>query len=159
VTLVVFLHLLGAAIWVGGLVFLGLAAGVARTAIPEAERIEFFRTLGRRFALLAAGAALLLAITGVALVDDRFGGIGDLGQPGGGLVVAKTAIFAAVVALAGLHFLWLGPRTGRLRRRALAGDAGAGAELRRARPAGAAVQVAMLAGTLAVLYLAADLVS
>lgn len=156
----VFLHLLGAAVWVGGLVFLGIAAGVARATIPERERIEFFRLMGRRFLAVAGVAALLLAITGAILVDDRFGGFGDLDTgSGGGLVIAKTIVFAAVVALAIFHSFVLGPRMRRLRAQALDGGAEAQRALRRAGAAGGVVQVAMLAGTLAVLALAADLVS
>ena len=40
------IHLIAAAVWVGGLVILGVAAGVARATIPERERIEFFRRPG-----------------------------------------------------------------------------------------------------------------
>ena len=49
-------HLIAAAIWAGGLVFLGIAAGAARRTIPDAERVAFFRTLGRRFAILAGAS-------------------------------------------------------------------------------------------------------
>ena len=57
-------HLIAAAVWAGGLVFLAVAAGVARATIPEGERVEFFRRLGRRFLVVSLAAAALLAATG-----------------------------------------------------------------------------------------------
>jgi putative copper export protein len=158
-TLLVFGHLLGASIWVGGLVFLGVAAGVARRTIPDAERVEFFRLIGRRFLIVSGAAALLLAGTGIGLVNDRFGGFDQLGDTyKGGDVIAKTVIFAGVVVLALVHSFVLGPRLRRLREGALSGRADEAA-LRRAAVAGGLTQLAMLAGTVVVLYLAADLVT
>ncbi len=158
-TLLVFGHLLGAAVWVGGLVFLGVAAGVARRTIPDAERVEFFRLIGRRFLVLSGVAAALLLGTGIGLVDDRFGGFDDLGSGyKGGDVIAKTIIFAAVLTLAVVHAFVLGPRMRRLREAALAGRPDEAA-LRRAAIVGGIAQLAMLVATLVILYLAADLVS
>jgi copper resistance protein D len=159
VTLLVFGHVIGAAVWTGGLVFLGVAARVARATIPDAERPEFFRVLGRRFLVLSAVAAGLLATTGVGLVNRRFGGFGDLnGATGGGDVIAKTAIFAAVVVMAAVHSFVLGPRMRRLR---IAAEKGTGDEsaLRRAAAVSGLIQAGMLLATLVILYLAADLVT
>ena len=157
---VIFLHLLAAAVWTGGLVFLGIAAGVARATIPERERIEFFRRLGRRFGVVAIVSTVVFAFTGLDLVNDRFGGLGDLsGAPDGDLVIAKTVVFACVIALAAIHSLVLGPRIGRRRRRALEGDAAAMLDVRRLSSISGVTSALMLAGTLAVLVLAADLVS
>ena len=43
------LHLIGAAVWVGGMVMLALAVGAARRTVAESERMALFRALGRRF--------------------------------------------------------------------------------------------------------------
>ncbi len=158
-TLLVFGHLLGAAVWVGGLVFLGVAAGVARRTIPDAERVEFFRLIGRRFLVLSGVAAALLLGTGIGLVHDRFGGFGNLGSADkGGDVIAKTVIFVAVVILALVHSFVLGPRMRRLRQAALDGSPDEAA-LRRAAMIGGLMQATILVATLVILYLAADLVA
>jgi uncharacterized membrane protein len=65
------LHLIAATVWAGGLVVLGIAAGVARRTVPEREGVGFFRALGRRFAILAMAATALLAATGADLASDE----------------------------------------------------------------------------------------
>ena len=60
-TLVRSLHLIGAAVWAGGMVMLALAVGAARRTVAESERVALFRALGRRF-LVAGGIAMLVLI-------------------------------------------------------------------------------------------------
>jgi copper resistance protein D len=154
----VFLHILGAAIWTGGLIFVGLAAGVSRRTLPEAVRIEFFRSLGFGFLVLAGVAAALLALSGNVLVDD-FGGWEAVDDTDwGALIIWKTVIFAIVLALALVHSLVLGPRIRRLREAGLAGS-GDPAALRRVVALSTVSQVLMLVGTLVILALAADLIT
>jgi putative copper export protein len=52
------LHLIGAAVWVGGMVMLALAVGAARRTVAEDERVALFRALGRRFAVAGGIAGL-----------------------------------------------------------------------------------------------------
>ena len=156
--LMVFLHILGAAIWTGGLIFVALVAVVSRRTVPEDARVQLFRALGFGFLVLAGIAAALLALSGNVLIED-WGGWESAGDsPSGELILWKTAIFAGVIALALLHSLVLGPR---IRREREAGRAGGGDEraLRRAVALSTGSQVLMLAGTLAILALAADLIS
>ena len=154
----VFLHILGAAIWTGGLIFVGLVAGISRRTLPEAARIEFFRSLGFGFLVLAGVAAALLALSGNVLVDD-FGGWDAVGDSDwGALIIWKTVVFAVVLALAVVHSLVLGPRIRRLREAGLAGS-GDERALRRVVALSTATQVLMLVGTLVILALAADLVT
>ena len=156
------LHLIAAAVWAGGLVFLGVAAGVARATIPERERIEFFRRLGRRFLVVALAAAVLLAATGVDMAVDRLASWSALTDTESGrLILAKTILFATALLLATAHGLVLGPRIRRLREALLAspGDRALEARLRRTSAASGIVQVVILAETLAILVLAADLIA
>lgn len=156
------IHLIAAAVWAGGLVFLGVAAGVARRTIPDAERIEFFRVLGRRFAILAAGAALLLAATGADMASDRLASWSALVDTSyGRLLFAKIILFALVVVEAALHSLVLGPRIGRLREALLSAptDRDLALRLRRTAVLSGIVSALMLLQTIAILVLAADLVA
>ncbi|HEY7152086.1 MAG TPA: CopD family protein [Solirubrobacterales bacterium] len=156
------IHLIAAAVWAGGLVFLGVAAGVARRTIPDAERIEFFRVLGRRFAILAAGAALLLAATGADMASDRLASWSALVDTSyGRLLLAKIILFALVVVEAALHSLVLGPRIGRLREALLSAptDRDLALRLRRTAVLSGIVSALMLLQTIAILVLAADLVA
>ncbi len=158
----VFLHLLGAAIWIGGLVFVGMLAVATRRTVGARERSEIFRVAGTGFLILGGLAAVLLGLSGNTLVEDTLGGWDGLGASGAGdLVLWKTGLFAAVLVLAVVHGIVLGPRIRALRVRSLDGDATPReeAELRRALGVSTASQVLMLAGSIAILVLAADMVS
>ena len=90
----VFVHLLGAAVWLGGLVTLAVVILVAQAALER----EAFRTLVRRagwaFAALSAGAWLLLATSGLALAARH-------GWPT--LASVKVGLGAAVILAAAAH--------------------------------------------------------
>ena len=156
------IHLIGAAVWTGGLVFLGVAAGVARTTVPEDDRIAFFRTLGRRFAMVAAVSVAAIAATGSEMASDRLASWGALLDTGyGRILFAKIVLFALVVIEAAVHSLVLGPRTGGIREALLAdpGDAELNSRLRRTTAVSGIVSLLMLLQTLAIFVLAADLVT
>jgi putative copper export protein len=159
-TVALTIHLLAAAAWGGGLVFLGVAAGVARRTIPDRERVGFFRSLGRRFLLVSAVAAAALALTGAILADDRLGGVDRIGRGhDGGIVLAKTILFCAALFLAAVHSFVLGPRTRSFRQRLLDGEDDAALRRGLARTAAASgiASLAMLAATVAIFALAASL--
>jgi putative copper export protein len=154
-------HLIAAAVWAGGLVFLAVAAGVARATIPEGERVEFFRRLGRRFLVVSLAAAALLAATGADMAADRLASWDALNETEWGRIIrAKTVLFAGAVLLALLHALVLGPQIRELRLALLEspGDPELEARVRSLRIASTVVQVTILAVTLAILVLAADLI-
>ena len=102
-TVLVFLHILGAVIWAGGLIFLGLLALGARRTLPERERTELFHFVGNGFLVLAGVAALLLAVSGNLLVEDLFGGWEQLSGEPSTLIAWKTILFIGVLLLAVLH--------------------------------------------------------
>lgn len=156
------IHLIAAAVWAGGLVFLGVAAGVARRTIPEGERIAFFRMLGRRFAMLAAASALLIAATGADMASDRLASWSALVNTSyGRILLAKIILFALALVEAAIHSLVLGPRIGALREALLAspGDATLERRLHRTAAVSGVLSALMLAQTIAILVLAADLVT
>ena len=103
------LHVLAAAVWVGGttaLVFVGVPV-VAR--LEGDVRSRSMRELGRRWRPLGYGALLVLGVTGVPLAADGW----DSGTAFRWILLAKVAAAIALVALAALHDFVLGPRLSR----------------------------------------------
>jgi putative copper export protein len=145
----------------GGLVFLGLATGVARSTVPDRERVVFFRTLGRRFLVVAGIAALLLALTGTDMASDRLASWSALTDTDYGReLLAKTVLFAMALVEAAIHSFFLGPRIARLREPLLdTSDHGLQRELRRATAISGALSALMLVQTVAIFVIAADLAS
>lgn len=113
----VWLHIVAATIWVGGMFFLGLAVvPVARGLSDRRLASQLTGQIAQRFrpigwwclALLLLTGALNLHARGVgaaALVDPAF-----WGSPFGTLLGGKLALFSAIVALSVYHDASLGPR-------------------------------------------------
>lgn len=97
-----FLHLLGAALWLGGLATLAVVLVVARSSLDQPAFRLLARRAGRAFAGLSALAWALLAGSGLALGFHR-------GWPG--VVVLKLGLGAGVILAAVVHSL-AGMRTG-----------------------------------------------
>src|SRR5262249_12244842 len=103
------LHVLAAAVWVGGttaLVFVGVP-GAAR--LEGAGRSPATREFGRRWRPIGYGALLVLGVTGVPLAADDW----DSGSTFRWILLAKVASAIALAALAALHDFVLGPRLSR----------------------------------------------
>lgn len=98
------IHLLAAAVWVGGsvaLVFVGVP--VVRTLEGEA-RTQALRRLGRRWRPIGYGSLAVAAVTGLFLADDH---------RHDSLLWAKVAVVALLVAFSALHDFVLNPRLAR----------------------------------------------
>ena len=83
------LHLVGAALWLGGLVALAMAVLVALRTLPSEMFRVFVRHAGWAFAGLSALAWLLIAVSGILMA-------GRLGWPV--LVRIKTAVAGSLLA-------------------------------------------------------------
>jgi uncharacterized membrane protein len=141
-TLVRFVHLLSAAIWVGGQAALFIAVPVIRSSTgSDAGRI--LGTIGRRFGAIAGPALLLLLVTGMAQASHF-----DLWSAR--QVREKLAILIVVLILTAIHGV-LGARIAR-------GDGGPeGVE--RLRGISRWISIANLALGIVAIYLAASLAS
>ncbi|MGH2978584.1 MAG: CopD family protein [Solirubrobacterales bacterium] len=161
-TVVRSLHLVGAAVWAGGMVMLALAVGAARRTVAEPQRIELFRALGRRF-LVAGGVAMLVLIaTGTDMAADRLAAWSDLTDTDyGERLLAKLVVVAAVIVLTLFHSLVQGPALSRLRAEALErpGDEELGRLIRRKAARAGMISALNLLATIAVLVLAARLLT
>ena len=96
----VWLHLVGAALWLGGLVMLAVTVVVALRTLPRELFRAFIRRAGWAFAALSAVAWLLIGVSGVVLA-------GQAGWPA--VVRVKTILGTAILAATAVHVV-----TGRL---------------------------------------------
>ncbi len=102
-------ELAAASIWVGGLVAIFVVARAASATLGPAERIAFFRALGRAYAPVGCLALLVALAVGAVLLADR---------PWDGVLIA-TAIVAGALLLALATGMAQARAMTRLRRRAL----------------------------------------
>jgi uncharacterized membrane protein len=136
-----FLHLLSAAVWVGGQAAIFIAVPVIRAHIDEPGAV--LGTIGRRFGALAGPALLILLVTGMAQASHLE--LWDASE-----VHGKLGIFAIVVVLTGVHGV-LGSRIARA-------DEGSG-DIDRLRRISRTISVVNLVLGIAAIYLAASLAS
>ncbi len=131
-TFLVWLHLVGSATWLGGLVTLGAGVLIAARSLPRPSFREFVRQLGWAFASVSLVAWLLIGVSGLLMAFR-------LHWPR--LLEIKTALAGAVLVAAALHVLtsrW-GARLALIISRVLA--------------------LLVLAGSLAIFWLGAQLIS
>ncbi|GAA0250706.1 hypothetical protein GCM10010492_58660 [Saccharothrix mutabilis subsp. mutabilis] len=118
-TVVRFVHVLGAVLWVGGqLTLTAVVLPPVRRLLGLAERGEVLKAVGKRFALITAAAFLPAQLTTGVLLAMRHGVTWQsLLEPGyGRLLAAKLLLFCFVMAAAALHgHAQAGGRTGRAR--------------------------------------------
>jgi uncharacterized membrane protein len=105
-SLVRFVHVLSAMVWVGGQLLLSLLLlPVLRRRLPDQTRAPLTREIGLRFGVFTIAVFLPVQVaTGVALAAHRGVTLASLGQPGYGRTLGeKLALFAVVLLLSGGH--------------------------------------------------------
>lgn len=137
--------LLATAVWLGGFVAIAIVARVAARTLDPAARVDFFRALGRTYAVVGP-AALVIAYAA--------GGVLLRGHPWDGVLVTTVAVAAALAAILAAGMVQARRMT-RLRRRALdpGADPALDARVRRAAVRAGALRAAIGALTLALLVL------
>ena len=111
-TIVLWIHILAAISWVGGMLFVAFIVGpYVRRALPPADRIPLMAAVGKRFSYLGWSAIFTLVCTGIynavrflrswdALLNTTFGHI----------LLVKLALVALMIGLSITHDFFLGPR-------------------------------------------------
>jgi uncharacterized membrane protein len=108
-SLLVAIHVLAAAVWVGGTVAL-VFVGVPVVARLEGEaRGRSMRMLGQRWRPIGYGALLVLGVTGIPLAASGW----DEGPGFRWTLLAKVLCAIVLVALSALHDFVFGPRLAR----------------------------------------------
>ena len=101
-----FLHVSGAALWVGGQLTISLVLlPLARQKLAAEQYTGMAREVGRRFGIFTGAVFLPVQITtGVAMARHKGVTWASLTEPGyGRILAAKLLLFGAVVAIAGVH--------------------------------------------------------
>ncbi len=112
--------MIGVAIFAGGMVTLALASGVVKKQLEPRARIGFFKSLGRLFGYVSAGALVLLAGSGFYMADRRLGSLSQLSDTEWGRILTeKLGLVLVLVILVLLHSFFIGPSLGELRERLL----------------------------------------
>src|SRR5690349_4952687 len=115
----VYLHILGAMVRVGGMLFLSLVAVPVARRLPPPERARLLDAIGRRFRVVGWSCVALLIATGI--VNSGYRGVtwGSLASGAildttfGRLLCLKLLIVATMLAITALHDFVIGPRTTR----------------------------------------------
>jgi copper resistance protein D len=104
-------HVLSAAVWVGGTVFLLTVAVPYARSLGDEQRTAVAAAIGRRFRPVAWAAMIGLVLSGLYMLQQL--GYLDSGltsSPDGRLMLAKLVGVALLVGLSALHDFVLGPR-------------------------------------------------
>lgn len=118
------LHVLAAIAWIGGMLFLGAVLAPATRALPEAERTALFGLVGPRLRLLGWGSIAVLLVTGVGNVLVNVPSWAYLSASRAGPLLAVKLLFvASLIAMSIVHDFVYGPRQIALSAQARAGQA------------------------------------
>jgi uncharacterized membrane protein len=117
----VWLHIVAATAWLGGMLFLVFVV-VPALRRPElaANATSAIRVLGERYRTVGWSTLLVLLVTGAANVAFRAGSSRGVFEaewwatPFGRILAAKLTLVLLVLLLSGLHDFLVGPRAGRL---------------------------------------------
>jgi copper transport protein len=105
-----YVHLVGAAVWVGAVAALAILVASARP-LPSASKEELLRACLMRFSRVAGPLVVVLALAGGYLAVRQLAGPGSLVTTAYGItLLAKTAAFGAVLLLAAYHQQSVVPR-------------------------------------------------
>jgi putative copper resistance protein D len=121
----VFLHILSAVIWIGGMLFLALVVVPVTRGLPAAERASLFGAVGRRFRAVGWACIVVLLVTGTVNVAYRGVSWENLfsptlwGSPFGTTLALKLGVVAVMLALSVYHDFVIGPRSIRLQEQAM----------------------------------------
>lgn len=112
----VYVHILAAALWLGGMGFLVLVVvPILRMPAQRAQAMGLIESSGARFRTVGWSCFALLLLTGTYNASFRAGGLGsllslDLWQTRFGVTLAhKLCLVALILVVSAVHDFWLGP--------------------------------------------------
>lgn len=112
----VYLHILSAMVWIGGMIFLGLVlVPVVRKPLLRSRAAELIKWTGERFRYVGWVTISILIITGIFNVVFRFGWHGLFsnelwGSRFGRILSVKLICVGIILLLSAIHDFYIGPR-------------------------------------------------
>jgi putative copper resistance protein D len=113
------LHLLAAIVWIGGLAFISMVlVPTLRAPGLRPHAVVLLRTAGKKFQRVAYASVVTLVVTGMLNLYFKAGGstaavTALLPTPYGRLLIAKVLLVIAIVALSLYHDFAVGPAAAR----------------------------------------------
>lgn len=118
--LTVYLHLLAAVVWVGGIVFLATVAVPLARQLDQPLRTRVISEAGRRFRAIGWASLAVLLVTGIinmgyrgATLENTLNGT-FWATPFGRTLAEKLALVALMAMVSAVHDFVIGPRSVRL---------------------------------------------
>jgi len=116
-----YIHILSAIFWIGGMLFtVAVLVPASRHKIIAPNRGTFFKIIGEKFSLISWILFLILIITGATNLTTRGFNLGlfldsNFWQAGFGYYLGiKLMLFSAVLIISGLHDFHFGPKAAQL---------------------------------------------
>lgn len=113
----VFIHVLSAMFWIGGMLFtVAVLVPASRHQLLANKKGQFFALIGKKFSRISWILFLILIITGITNLLARGFSIADLTTSTfwnsylGTTLSVKLHLFGAVLILSGLHDFYAGPK-------------------------------------------------
>ena len=103
-------HLIAAAVWVGGLMQLIANTPLFIHGISDSARRNALSRLVRRFSAAAALSVIVLIVTGVYSAWAQVTDFAAMQTPYGSALAAKVALIALLLLVAAVNLIWVRPR-------------------------------------------------
>ena len=105
-----FVHMVSAAVWVGGLLSMAIAMYLSFEMLRDSERRTVLKALARRFSIVAGLSVAVLLLTGFYSAWAQVTEFQALSTPYGRTLAAKIAIVALLLLVAAANLIWVRPR-------------------------------------------------
>ena len=118
VKVALFLHVISAIFWVGGMLFITLVVAPFLMSMPNpADRSKVYQFVGRKYRLFGWIAIIILLVTGPVLLYTMYGiAMPDIfltslhSTPIGKTLSIKLTLVVIIVLSSLIHDFWLGPK-------------------------------------------------
>ncbi len=117
----VFIHVLAATFWIGGMLFtVAVLVPASRHQLLADKKGQFFALIGKKFSRISWILFLVLILTGITNLLTRGYELSNLASASfwtsvyGGRLFIKLMIFASVLIISGIHDFYAGPKAAEL---------------------------------------------
>jgi uncharacterized membrane protein len=108
------IHLVAAMTWVGGMLFVWLVLRPARSGLPsQSGGLQILQHIERRFRTVRWASLLTLLVTGIYNLIHE-GGSARLESSWGGILMIKLLLVAIAMGLSGINDFLIAPDTGQV---------------------------------------------